>query len=159
MLASVCLFIMSTYCIYTYLSPYDDEFYIAALILALVSLFMAISCLQTGISIAGIAVFMYSFSSVIFAIWNILGGVGYAITDLAASCVVGVVGLVLLRNRRYGLGIPFLIFAAITAPGFLYPSGYCWKIGSIILAAFLLYYCISRMIYISTGRKPLPLID
>ena len=159
MLASVCLFILSTYCIYTYLSPYDEEFYMAALILALVSLFMAISCLQRGVSTEGLAVFIYSFSSVIFTIWNLLGGMGYAIIDLAASCIIGVIGLVLLRKRRFGLGIPFIIFAAITAPGFLYPEGYCWKIGSIILAVFLLYYCISRMIYIATGRKPLPVID
>ena len=102
---------------------------------------------------------MYSFSSVIFAVWNLLGGTGYAITDLAGSCVIGVIGLVLLRKRRLGLGIPFIIFAAITAPGFMYPEGYCWKIGSIILAVFLSYYCISRMIYIATGRKPLPVID
>lgn len=159
MLTSVSLFIMATYCIYTYLSPYNDEFYIAAAILALVSMFMSISCLQRGVSTVGIAAFMYSFASVIFAIWNILGGAGYAITDLAASCVIGVIGLVLLRDHRFALGIPFVIFGAITAPGFLFTEGYCWKIGSIILAAFLLYYCISRMVYIATGRKPLPVID
>ena len=159
MLASVCLFIMSTYCIYTYLAPYDDEFFVAASILAFISLLMSISCLQRGVSREGMAVFMYSFSSVIFAVWNLLGGTGYAITDLAGSCVIGVIGLVLLRKRRFGLGIPFIIFAAITVPGFMYPEGYCWKIGSIILAVFLSYYCISRMIYIATGRKPLPVID
>lgn len=157
MMAIAGFLLMAIYAILSSVEDYDNGYYVVSLTISTIITIISIRCLLDGIVIEGVMQFMFGFSGIIFAIGRAFGGEGYVITDLGIATVIGFCGLMMLLRKQYVLAIGALLFSAMVIPGMIFEQGFSWAFGSSMMAPFLIYYSISRWIYLESKREILPL--
>lgn len=147
------------YSILSSIETYATGYYVVSLTLSVIITVISVRGLLDGIIIEGVMMFMYGFSGIAFAIGRAFGGVGYVITDLGVACIIGICGLMLLLRKQRFLGFGCCMFSLMVIPGSLFEQGFSWTFGSLFLGPCLLYYAVSRWIYLETGNELLPMLE
>lgn len=159
MVAVAGFLLMGIYAILSSVDVYDMRYYVVALTLAITITSISLQGLLDGILVESLIQFMFGFSGILFSIGRMFGGEGYVITDLAIASVIGVCAIMLVLRKQYVIGIGTGLFSLLVIPGFIFEQGVSWGIGSLIMAPFIMYYSISRWIYIETRKEILPLLE
>lgn len=153
------MLLMGVYAVLSSLEYYAIGYYVVSLTLSVTMMVVSYFGLIEGVLLEGITVFFYGLSGVTFAMGAIYGGETYVVTDMCVGLIIGVCGVMYAMRRQWVLAIACITFGIFVVPGFLFPHGVCWRLGSGFMAPFLLYYAVSRWVYAEANIRAITLLE